>query len=187
MALKDWELRPDDESYFKERTAYLRQGDLFCAVPQNYPWPPDAIAHGEGERTFLSGPFTSGFGMLLTPTCSMLAQGDAPGYAHSVRSLAPVIPLKELVERGAVKGGALDDLRLRDHLVNYFYVPAIEEVGLEESMALIYAPVTIHHDYLEDRRVAQLSEEAAIHLKYKLCALWSGELFSHADFDDKVV
>ncbi len=94
--------------------------------------------------------------------------------------------MKELVERGAVKDGAIDDCRLRDHLVNYLYVPAIEEAGLEESLALIYAPVTIHHDYLEDRRVTQLSEGAAIHLKYKLCALWSGELFSHDDFEDKI-
>lgn len=186
MALKDWELRPENESYYQDRTSYVRQGDLFCSIPQGYPWPPDAIAQEEGERTFLSGPFDSGFGMLLTPTCSMLAQGEASGYAHSVRSLAPVVPLERLVEGGFVKAGSVDDLRLRDHLVNYFYVPAIEEAGLEESLALIYAPVTIHHDYLEDRRVAQLSEEAAIHLKYKLCALWSGELFSHNDFEDKI-
>ncbi|HEX5592950.1 MAG TPA: hypothetical protein VFX35_06350 [Solirubrobacterales bacterium] len=186
MALKDWELRPADETYYRERTSYVRQGDLFCAIPQGFPWPSEAIAHEEGERTFLSGPFSSGFGMLVTPTCSMLAQGDATGYAHSVRSLAPVIPLAELVERGAVKAGAVQDLRARDHLVNYFYLPAIPDQGLEESLALIYAPVTIHHDYLEDRRVAQLSEEAAVHLKYKLCAMYCGELFSHDDFEDKI-
>lgn len=185
MALKDWELRPADESYYRDRTSYVRQGDLFCAIPQGFPWPPEAIAHEEGERTFLSGPFSSGFGMLVTPTCSMLAQGDATGYAHAVRSLAPVIPLAELVERGAVKAGSLGDLRARDHLVNYFYLPAIPDQGLEESLALIYAPVTIHHDYLEDRRVTQLSPEAAVHLKYKLCAMYSGELFSHDDFEDE--
>jgi hypothetical protein len=186
MALTDWELRPDDENYYRDRTSYVRQGDLFCGIPQNFPWPPDAIFQAEGERTFLSGPFTSGFGMLVTPTCSMRAQGGAPGYAHPVRSLAPVVPLEELIERGAVKPGSVEDFRARDHLVNYFYVPAIEEMGLNESLALLYAPVTIHHDYLEDRRIAQLSEEAAVHLKYKLCALATGELFSHSDFEDKI-
>ena len=85
MALKDWEFRPADESYYRDRTTYVRQGDLFCGIPQGYTWPSDAIAHAEGERTFLSGPFGSGFGMLVTPTCSMLAQGDATGYAHAVR------------------------------------------------------------------------------------------------------
>jgi hypothetical protein len=184
MALNDWELRPSDQSYYFDRDAYLRQGDLFCGIPQGYPWPVDAVSQGEGERTFLSGPFTSGFGMLVTPTCSMRAQGQASGYAHSVRSLAPVIPLQELVDSGAVKPGSIIDLRARDHLVNYFYVPAIEEAGLVESLALLYAPLTIHHDFLEDRRIAQLSEEAAIHLKYKLCALSTGELFSHEDFSD---
>ncbi|HEX7060287.1 MAG TPA: hypothetical protein VF176_10600 [Solirubrobacterales bacterium] len=186
MALSDWELRPDDKNYYEDRASYVRQGDLFCSIPQGYPWPPDAIAHEEGERTFLSGPFDSGFGMLTTPTCSMLAQGEASGYAHAVRSLAPVISLQKLVEHGAIKTGSVDDLRVRDHLVNYFYVPAIEEAGLPESLALIYAPVTIHHDYLDDRRIAQLSEEAAIHLKYKLCAHSTGELFSHDDFEDKI-
>ena len=185
MALKDWELRPEDQTYYEDRTTHVRQGDLFCAVPQGFPWPADAIAHEEGERTFLSGPFSSGFGMLVTPTCSMVAQGGT-GYAHAVRALAPVIPLAELVERGVVKAGSVDDLRARDHLVNYFYLPPIEDQGLVESLALIYAPVTIHHDYLEDRRVAQLSEEAAVHLKYKLCAMNSGELFSHENFEDKI-
>lgn len=44
--------------------------------------------------------------------------------------------------------------------------------------------MSMHHDYLEDRRVAQLSEPAAIHLKYKLTVLYGGILFSHEDFED---
>ena len=133
MALKDWEVRPEDQSYYANRTTYVRQGDLFCAVPQGFPWPADAIAHEEGERTFLSGPFASGFGMLLTPTCSMLAQGGVTGYAHAVRSLAPVIPLAKLVDLGAIKAGSVEDLRARDHLVNYFYLPPIPDQGLERA------------------------------------------------------
>jgi hypothetical protein len=184
VALTDWEPRPANAEYYAERTDYVRQGDLFGDVPLGYPWPPDAVDHEAGKRKFLAGPFEPGFGMLLSPTCSIIAQGS-PGYAHPVRMLAPVLPLEHLIEVGAVKEGAVADLRVYDHLVNYFYVPAIEEAKMPESLALLYSAITIHHDYLEDRRVAQLSEAAAIHLKYKLTALYAGELFSHDDFSDK--
>lgn len=183
MGVSDWEPRPADADYYAQRTDYVRMGDIFTDVPLNYPWPPDAVEHSEGRRKFLSGPFEPGFGMLLTPTCSMTAQGSA-GYAHPNRALAPVRPLAELVLAGALKEGALADLRRLDHLVNYLYVPAIEEADLPESLALLYAPTGIHHDYLEGRRIAQLSEEAGVHLKYKLTALTTGSLFSHADFED---
>lgn len=184
MALADWELRPPDESYYESRTPYARQGDVFHDVPLGYPFPPDALDHRSGERKFLSGPFEPGFGMLLTPTCSMVAQGANAGYAHPVRMLAPVLPLEHLVAEGVVKAGALPDLRKRDHLVNYFYLPPIEDYSMSESLALLYSAITVHHDYLDDRRVAQLAEPAAVHLKYKLTALYGGSLFSHEDFED---
>lgn len=121
--------------------------------------------------------------MLISPTCSMHAQG-AEGYAHPVRMLAPVLSVEHLVEKGAVKEAALDDLRTYDHLFNYLYLPPIEEHGFPESLALLYGVITIHHDYLEERRTAQLSEEAAIHLKFKLTVFFGGSLFSHEDFED---
>jgi hypothetical protein len=96
----------------------------------------------------------------------------------------PVIPLEDLIEQGAVKTGSAQDLRRYDHLINYFYLPAIAESGFPESLALLYSAITVHHDYLEERRVTQLTEAAAVHLKYKLTALYGGSLFSHADFDD---
>jgi hypothetical protein len=145
--------------------------------------PPDAVDHEEGKRKFLSGPFEPGFGMLLTPTCSMQAQG-ADGYAHSVRVLAPVLSLEHLVEVGIIKEAALGDLRKFDHLMNYFYLPPIEGDDFPESAALIYGAITVHHDYLLDRRIAQLNTEAAVHLKLKLSAHFSGSLFSHEDFED---
>lgn len=184
MALSDWEPRPPDDSYYADRTPYVRQGDLFQDVPLAYPWPPEAMSHEAGKRKYLSGPFDSGFGMLLSPTCSMIAQGEPGHYAHPVRSLAPVLPLAFLVETGAVKEGSVDDLRVYDHLVNYFYLPTIEQSQMPESLALLYAAVTIHHDYLVERRVAQLAAPAAIHLKYKLTAHYAGERFSHDDFSD---
>lgn len=116
MALSDWEPRPPNNDYYAERTDYVRMGDLFQDVPLGYPWPPDAVDHDAGRRKFLSGPFEAGFGMLLSPTCSMIAQG-ATGYAHPVRMIAPVLPLQELVDREVVKEGSVADLRNYDHLV----------------------------------------------------------------------
>ena len=183
MAL-DWEERPRDEAYYEERTDYVRQGDLFRDVPLGYPFPPDAAKHAEGQRKFLSGPFEAGFGLLVTPSCSMAARGAPGQYAHPVRTLAPVLPLERLLEENAVKAEAVADLRRYDHLINYFYVPELADAGLPESLALLYAAITVHHDYLENRRVAQLSVPAAVHLKYKLTAMFSGELFSYEDFSD---
>lgn len=184
MALSDWEPRPPDAEYYSERAEYARQGDLFREVPLGYPWPPDAINHEAGSRKYLSGPFDSGFGLLLSPTCSMAAQGELGKYAHPVRMLAPVLPLDHLVEQGVVKAAAVDDLRVYDHLINYLYLPPIPDAGLPESLALLYGSITVHHDYLEERRIAQLAAPAAIHLKYKLSAFFAGVRFSHEDFAD---
>ena len=184
MASDDRERRPSDENYYEERTTWLRQGDLFTEIPLGYPFPPDAVDHSEGNRKFLSGPFEPGVGMLLTPSCSMAAQGKHGAYAHPARILAPVIALDDLVAAGAIKSSALDDLRTYDHLANYFYLPPLPDAGMCESLALLYMPITLHHDYLEDRRIAQLSVEAAVHLKRHLTYHFGGELFSHADFSD---
>jgi len=78
------------------------------------------------------------------------------------------------------------DLRGYDHLINYFYLPEIAESEFPESLALIYSAITLHHDYLEERRVTQLAKPAAVHLKYKLAALYGGSLFSHEDFEDSI-
>lgn len=184
MGADDRERRPADEAYYEPRTKWVRQGDLFTEIPLGFPFPPDAVEHSEGKRKFLSGPFEAGFGMLLSPSCSMAAQGEPGKYAHPARIIAPVRPIEELVDRGAIKEGALDDLRAFDHLANYFYIPPISEAELPESLACLYAPVTIHHDYLEDRRIAQLSEVASVHLKRQLTYHFGGELFSHEDFSD---
>jgi hypothetical protein len=184
MAGKGWERRPKDEEYYAERTAYVRQGDLFADIPLGYPFPPEAANHKAGKRKFISGPFEPGFGMLLSPTCSTLAQGEE-GYAHPVRMLAPVLSVEHLVKAGAVKEASLPDMRIYDHLINYLYLPPIEKQNFPESLALLYSAITLHHDYLEERRIAQLSKPAAIHLKYKLAALFGGTRFGHEDFQDR--
>jgi hypothetical protein len=115
--------------------------------------------------------------MLITPSCSMGAQGTA-GCGHPVRTLVPVLPLAALVERGVVKETALEDLRRFDHLINYMYLPplAVDELefSMPESVALLYMPVTLHHAFLEGQRVSQLAYRGAQQLQRKLVWFYSG-------------
>src|SRR5205085_3702782 len=143
---------PDADYYERERVKLFSQGDLFRDVPLAYPLPADELVDDDsgGSRRFLSGPLEFGPAMLITPSCSLGAQ-RAGGYAHPVRTLVPVLPLAEFVDRGVVKETALDDLRRFDHLINYMYLPPLEvdELGfsMPESVALLYMPVTLHHAF----------------------------------------
>jgi hypothetical protein len=130
--------RPADADYYeRDRVELFSQGDLFRDVPLAYPSPAEELVvdeeQGGGSRRFLSGPLTFGPARLITPSCSMGAQGTA-GYGHPVRTLVPLLPLAALVEGGVVKNTALDDLRRFDHLINYMYMPPLEVDELELSM-----------------------------------------------------
>src|SRR5688572_28693759 len=122
--------RPADADYYeRDRVDLFSQGDLFRDMPLAYPLPADELVvdqeEGGGGRRFLSGPLEFGPAMLTTPSCSLAAHATA-GYGHPVRTLIPVVPLTELVARGAIKPTALGDLRRFDHLINYMYLPPIE-------------------------------------------------------------
>jgi hypothetical protein len=184
--------RPFDADYYeRDRVELVSQGDLFRDVPLAYPLPAGEFVLGEDEhgvsRRFLSGPLEFGPAMLITPSCSLGAQG-AEGYAHPVRTLVPVLPLAELVERGVVKKSALDDLRRFDHLINYMYLPRLEvdelEFSMPESVALLYMPVTLHHAFLEGQRVSQLAYRGAQQLQRKLVWFYSGWLEDDLDVFD---
>jgi hypothetical protein len=186
-------LRPDDADYYEQdRVELVSQGDIFRDVPVAYPLPADELVFDddsppEGGRRFLSGPLTFAPAMLITPSCSLGAQG-AGGYAHPVRTLVPILPLAELVEKGVVKESAIAEIRRRDHLINYMYLPPLEHPDLEfempESMALLYMPVTIHHDFIDSNRVAQLAHRGAQQLQRKLVWFYSGWLEDDLDFFD---
>jgi hypothetical protein len=183
--------RPPDADYYEhDRVELFSQGDLFRDVPLAYPLPADELVVGEeggGSRRFLSGPLEFGPAMLITPSCSLGAQG-AKQYAHPVRTLVPVLPLAELVERGVVKETALDDLRRFDHLINYMYLPPLEvdelEISMPESVALLYMPLTLHHAFLEGQRVSQLAYRGAQQLQRKLVWFYSGWLEDDLDVFD---
>lgn len=181
--------RPANADYYeRDRVELFSQGDLFRDVPLAYPSPAEELIvdteEGGRSRRFLSGPLEFGPAMLITPSCSMGAQGTA-GYGHPVRTLVPVLPLDQLVERGVVKETALDDLRRLDHLINYMYLPALEIEDLDfempESVALLYMPVTLHHAFIEGNRVSQLAYRGAQQLQRKLVWFYSGWLEDDLD------
>lgn len=173
---------PDADYYERDRIELFSQGDVFRDVPLAYPLPADELVIDEergSTRRFLSGPLEFGPAMLITPSCSLGAQG-AEGYAHPVRTLVPVLPVAELIERAVIKETTLDDLRRFDHLINYMYLPPLEvdelEFSMPESLALLYMPVTLHHAFLDGQRISQLAYRGAQQLQRKLVWFYSGWL-----------
>jgi hypothetical protein len=178
------ERRPTGK-YFENRVPLLSQGDLFRDIPFAYPMPADEVEieeEGAGRR-FLSGPLSVGFGLLVTPTCSMRSQGGANDYAHPVRSFVPVRPVTELETLGILDAAKLRLAERRDALINYMYVPEEPDLELPESMALLYMPITLHHEMVVDNRIGQLTYEASAQLQKKLTWYSSSVLLQRSDFD----
>ena len=174
--------RPADNDYYVDPwSATFLQGDLFTAVPFALPAPPDAVVIDEGERRFVSGPFDTTPAMLISPSCSIAAQGsDVPAgaYSHPARTLLPVRPVDELVAAGAVAPSNLNNLRA-DRLRNYLYLPA--GPAWPESAGLLHMPISMHHDLIADVRTAQLTGAAYRHLRVKLMAFFGGFLLDPAE------
>jgi len=161
------------------------QGDFFDEVPLGFPVPPDAVFVAEGERHFLTGPFDAALAMLITPSCAMAAQGAGAGpdvYAHPARTLVPMRPVQDLLNSGAVRAANLGNLR-SDRLVNYMYLPE-RDGGWPESAALLYLPITMHHDVIDQNRVAQLTGTAFWHLRSKLMAFAGGFAIQPSEFGE---
>ena len=98
----------------------------------------------------------------------MRAQG-APGvYAHPVRTLVPLMPVERLVGEGLIDDTKVGLVRKYDGLINYMYLPSQPESDLPESLALLYMPVTMHHDIIDGQRVTQLAVEGTRQLHRKL-------------------
>ena len=167
--------KPANGRYYTDGDDLLAQGDIFMEIPFGHPFPPEAISHG--ERLYLSGPFETGFGMLISPTGSF-RNGD--GYAHPVRVVAPILSLERMVADGALTESAAAAVSESDSLMQYMYLPAVGP--MPESVALLYHSTTLHHEYLDDRRVAQLGREATAHLKAKLATHFTEMHFEAATF-----
>lgn len=174
--------RPDCDYFVPPSTKTFYQGDIFEKVVFGFPSPPEAVALHDGERRFISGPFDVGPAMLMTPTCNMAAQGEEgepTTYAHPVRTLCPIVSLDHLRESGMVSDKNEGNFRA-DKLRPVFYLPPLDSNG-EESAALLYMSITVHHDVIADHRIAQLGGEAFRHLRVKLMAYHGSYLIDHAD------
>lgn len=167
--------RPGDADYYVDPwTEHLLQGDIFLNVPFAIVAPPDAVVMIEGERRFVTGPFDATPAMLISPSCAIAAQGQdmASGqYAHSARILVPMIPLEVLIEAKAIPEHNVGLFRA-DRLANYLYLP--EGPSWPESAALLYMPITMHHDVIAADRATHLSGAAFWQLRYKLMAFFGG-------------
>ena len=180
------ERRPSG-AYYQDRTGLLSQGDVFLDVPLAYPTPADSIVFDEEDadagRRFLSGPFETGPAILTTPTCSMRSQGGEADYAHPVRTLVPLRPVEELLEAGILDSSKGGLAQKRDSLINYMFFPGDPSVGLVDSLALLYMPVTLHHEMVVANRVSQLTQDAACQLQKKLVWFSSSLLLERREFD----
>jgi hypothetical protein len=182
------EPRPRAE-YYESRTDLYSQGDIFRDVPLAYPTPAAEIAiedtdtPEETARTFLSGPLEYGLAMLISPTCSMRSQTAGRDYAHPVRTLVPLRPVTELTDMGILDRSKRNIAEKRDSLINYMWIPDNDTLGIPESLALLYMPVTLHHEMLDGLRVTQLAHDATCQLQKKLAWHATSVLLDRAEFD----
>ncbi len=170
--------RPTDDQYYELtfRGDLFSQGDLFAEVPRTYAALAEEVTveGSEGGRRFLSGPLEPGFAVLLTPSCSM---GGACGrYSHSIRTLAPLIPVQALLESEVLNPEQLNAAKRHDGLINYMFMPGHVPSEMPHSLMLLYMPFTIEHKLLmrTSRRVAQLTQTGMQQLQRKLVWFWSG-------------
>lgn len=170
------EHRPHDHEYWMQPwSTTLFAGDLFEAIPfGNQPTviytsdeQPIAGKHFVGEVTF-------GYGLLITPTCDMTDQ-PASGSAHPYRALVPVLPLRFVAEQTSGVSDNEKLLRSRDSIHPYMYLPPLEDVLDNASVACLFRPSLVSDELLANppRRIAQLQPAARRHLKVKLAAYWA--------------
>jgi hypothetical protein len=183
--LPEREQRPDDGAYYEVRRPLFSLGDIFRDVPREYPVPHGLVVdenESQGKRIFLAGPLSFGNAMLINPTCSMRAQG-ADGYAYPSRTLVPIISVEEAAD--FMEKDKVGLARKYDCLKNYMYLPANSDLKLSEGFALLYMPITLHHDFLtaDGQRITQLSRAGAQQLARKLVVFYSDRLVSREQFD----
>jgi hypothetical protein len=170
------EHRPRDHEYWMAPwSTTLFVGDLFEAIP--FGDQPTVIYTGEEDPVagkHFVGEVAFGFGLLITPTCDMTDQ-QGGGSAHPYRVLVPVLPLRFVAEQTGAVAENQKLLRSRDAIHPYMYLPPLEGVLDEESVACLFRPSLVSDEALANppRRIAQLQAPARRHLKVKLAAYWA--------------
>lgn len=162
-----------DSSYWVQPwSSILFSGDLFDAIPfgleptELYTIEGDPVQHFQGQVAFA-------YGLLISPTCDMYEATNPPKLAHSYRVLVPVIDLARVIEMTQTVQRNLDQIRSRDHLTAYMYLPALKG-HFAESVAILYRPTLVSDKFLAEppRRIAQMHHLGRRHLKVKLAAYW---------------
>ncbi len=165
------EHRPHDEEYWTApwSTAPFA-GDLFEAIP--FGDQPTTLHRADDGKHFI-GEVAFAYGLLITPTCDMMEQGEKGEIAHPFRMLVPVLPLAMVADQAGTIEESMKLLRSRDTLHPYMYLPPLPGV-LEEAVACLFRPSLVADELLAQppRRIAQLQPEARRHLKVKLAAYW---------------
>ncbi len=180
------EHRPHDHEYWTEPwSTTLFAGDLFEAIP--FGEQPIVVYTGEDEPVagkHFVGEVAFGYGLLITPTCDMTDQHGG-GSAHPYRVLVPVLPLSFVAEQTVAIAENEKLLRSRDTIHPYMYLPPLDDVLSEESVACLFRPSLVSDELLANppRRVAQLHADSVLivlrHLqvssrrRLKLAAYWA--------------
>jgi hypothetical protein len=168
--------RPHDHEYWTQPwSTTLFAGDLFEAIP--FSDQPTVIYAGEEEPVagkHFVGEVTFGYGLLITPTCDMTDQHSGVS-AHPYRVLVPVLSLRFVAEQTGAVSENEKLLRSRDSIHPYMYLPPLEDVLDDESVACLFRPSLVSDELLANppRRIAQLQPPARRHLKVKLAAYWA--------------
>ena len=113
----------------------------------------------------------------------MRAQKEPEKYAHPVRTLVPILPMARLVKQGLLDASKVGLAEKYDGLINYMYLPRHDPTGMPDSMALLYMPVTMHHDIIDGQRTTQLGVDAARQLHRKLVWFQTSWLEPRATFE----
>ena len=167
-------MRLADHEYYQDRpVAHTAQGDLYAQIPfvTASAAQGDFESRGARKRPGFTGDFVTGsleaVGVVCSYTCGFMAQPPGtPGYAHDIRLVAPLLPLRHLKELGMSTKelrGIRDDGGRQGFM--YLPIPADSEEEDDEwrghGAACLYRPASVTQSLLDSRtRVAQMSEAA---------------------------
>ena len=188
---------PDEDYYQDDVTAHTAQGDLYDDVPFGYTTVLDSGFEALGTRPrpgeigSYDVPMVTlhALGVVCSYTCGFVAQPPGtPGYSHPFRLVAPVVPLRDAVERGLPLGQART-VRDRGGVNGLMYLPWREADDVDDEwrgqgVVLLFRPGLVTQALLDTRRrFGRLSFEALRMLEVRLIQTVAPHLYDPADMD----
>lgn len=188
-------MRLDDDAYYEDRpVTHTAQGDLYDRVPFAYATVPAVGDRPRGARkrptddlpVATVAPLET-TGVVCSYTCGFLAQPPGTeGYAHPFRTVAPILPLRDLLRMG-MKANELRKIREYGGVNGFMYLPVLGDDEEDDEWrgagaALLYRPTLVSQGLLDQReRVARLSEPAQRILIARLIQIFSPSLFDPSE------